>query len=262
MGCLVRSMDMMGEGGDGTLLVSRHLASSTPFSTPFGFRRPRIAAWGCYRQWREAPLPVVALPYWWRGQLDPLPRRAVAQLFKCEGNNDGTLQRHQLHRQKLGQEQLQQQPHHHHGHRQHQEQSNQQQLQQQHPVSLLRRSSSVVISMKGDTGGSSCGGSCCSCSFSSGWYSALLTTSFFLGDVSASLHAGDCLICTVVANKTRSRTGITVQCSTLGRQLGVHRLRHGLIVVEVEVRPAAGVQVVGALDAEERLVGRHAPLGL
>ncbi|CAD6253820.1 unnamed protein product [Miscanthus lutarioriparius] len=176
-------------------------------------------------------------------------------------HGSGTL-RHQLHRQKLGQEQLQQQPHRHHGHRQHQEQSNQQQPQQQHPVSLLRRSSSVVISMKGDTGGSSCGGGCCSRSFSSGWYSALLTTSFFLGDVSASLHAGDCLICMVVANKTRSRTGITVQCSTLGWQLGVHCLRHGLIVVEVEVRPAAGVQVVGALDAEERLVGRHAPLGL
>ena len=53
-----------------------------------------------------------------------------------------------------------------------------------------------------------------------------------------------------------------MQCSTLGRQLGVRRLRHGLVVVEVEVRPAAGVQVAGALDAEERLVGRHAPLGL
>ena len=53
-----------------------------------------------------------------------------------------------------------------------------------------------------------------------------------------------------------------MQCSTLGRQLGVRRLRHGLIVVEVEVRPAAGVQVAGALDAEERLVGRHAPLSL
>ena len=53
-----------------------------------------------------------------------------------------------------------------------------------------------------------------------------------------------------------------MQCSTLGRQLGVRRLRHGLVVVEVEVRPAAGVQVAGTLDAEERLVGRHAPLGL
>ncbi|CAD6226379.1 unnamed protein product [Miscanthus lutarioriparius] len=96
----------------------------------------------------------------------------------------------------------------------------------------------------------------------SGWYSALLTTSFFLGDVSASLHAGDCLIFTVVADKTRSRTGITAQCNTLGQQLGVRRLRHGLVVVEVEVRPAAGVQVAGALDAEERLVGCHAPLSL
>jgi hypothetical protein len=46
-----------------------------------------------------------------------------------------------------------------------------------------------------------------------------------------------------------------------GRQPGV-RLRHGLVVEEVEVRPAAGVEVAGALDAEERLVRRHAPVGL
>ena len=123
--------------------------------------------------------------------------------YKCQFSHE---QRHQLQRQKLGQEQLQQQPHRHHGHRQHQEQSNQQQPQQQHPVSLLRRSSSVVISMKADKGGTSCGGGC-SRSFSSGWYSALLTTSFFLGDVSASLHAGDCLICTVIADKDKIKNG-------------------------------------------------------
>jgi len=33
MGCLARSMDTMGKGGDGTLLASRRLASSTPSST-------------------------------------------------------------------------------------------------------------------------------------------------------------------------------------------------------------------------------------
>jgi hypothetical protein len=34
MGCLARSMDTMGKGGDGTLLASRRLALSTPSSTP------------------------------------------------------------------------------------------------------------------------------------------------------------------------------------------------------------------------------------
>jgi hypothetical protein len=41
MGCLARSMDMMGKGGDGTLLASRRLASSTPSSTPLWHPMPK-----------------------------------------------------------------------------------------------------------------------------------------------------------------------------------------------------------------------------
>ena len=90
MGCLAWSMDTMGNGGDGTLLVSRRLVSSTPSSTRlFGIRCPRIAAWSCYPQWREVPLPVVALPYGWPEQLDPLPTRAIAQLFKLDETERG-----------------------------------------------------------------------------------------------------------------------------------------------------------------------------
>ena len=113
------------------------------------------------------------------GSKDPVNKRVISRQFCQE-------QRHQLHRQKLGQEQEQEPQHRHQPQHAAQEQSNQQQPQQQHPV-LCCRSASVVISTKADSGGSSSGGGW-SYSFFSGWNSALPTRSFFFGDVGASLR--------------------------------------------------------------------------